>query len=41
MTGGNFAIAETETFVVCTNGGDADIGAAVPPLPIASIGIEK
>ena len=41
MTGGNFAIAETGTFVVCTNEGNADIGAAVPPVHIASIGIEK
>ena len=41
MTGVNFAIAETGTFLVCTNEGNADIGAAVPPLHIASIGIEK
>ena len=41
MTGGNFAVAETGTFVVCTNEGNADIGASVPPLHIASIGIEK
>lgn len=41
MTGANFAIAETGSFVVCTNEGNADIGAAVPPLHIASIGIEK
>jgi L-lactate dehydrogenase complex protein LldF len=41
MTGGNFAIAETGTFVVCTNEGNADIGASVAPLHIASIGIEK
>lgn len=41
MTGGNFAIAETGTIVVCTNEGNADIGAAVPPLHIVSIGIEK
>src|SRR5229473_6419073 len=41
MTGGNFVIAETGTFMVCTNEGNADIGAAVPPLHIASIGIEK
>jgi L-lactate dehydrogenase complex protein LldF len=41
MTGANFAVAETGTFVVCTNEGNADIGAAVPPLHIASIGIEK
>lgn len=41
MTGANFAIAETGSFVVCTNEGNADIGATVPPLHIASIGIEK
>jgi L-lactate dehydrogenase complex protein LldF len=41
MTGGNFLIAETGTFVVCTNEGNADIGASVPPLQIASVGIEK
>jgi len=29
MTGGNFAIAETGTFMVCTNEGNADIGASV------------
>jgi L-lactate dehydrogenase complex protein LldF len=41
MTGANFAIAETGTFMVCTNEGNADIGASVPSLHIASIGIEK
>jgi L-lactate dehydrogenase complex protein LldF len=41
MTGGNFAIAETGTFIVCTNEGNADIGASVPPLHIATVGIEK
>ncbi|MBV8683885.1 MAG: lactate utilization protein [Caulobacteraceae bacterium] len=41
MTGCNFAIAETGTFVVCTNEGNADLSANVPPLHIASIGIEK
>ncbi|MDE3217475.1 MAG: lactate utilization protein, partial [Gemmatimonadota bacterium] len=41
MTGANFAVAETGGFVVCTNEGNADIGAAVPPLHVASIGIEK
>lgn len=41
MTGANFAVAETGSFVVCTNEGNADIGASVPPLHIASIGIEK
>lgn len=41
MTGANFAIAETGSFVVCTNEGNADLGANVPPLHVASIGIEK
>lgn len=41
MTGANFAIAETGSFVVCTNEGNADIGTSVPPVHIASIGIEK
>ncbi len=41
MTGANFAIAETGSFVVCTNEGNADLGVNLPPLHIASIGIEK
>ena len=41
MTGANFAVSETGTFVVCTNEGNADLSANVPPLHIASIGIEK
>ena len=41
LTGGNFAVAETGTFVVCTNEGNADLTASLPPLHIASIGIEK
>jgi L-lactate dehydrogenase complex protein LldF len=41
MTGANFAVAETGGFVVCTNEGNADIGASVPPVHVASIGIEK
>jgi len=41
MTGANFAIAETGSFVVCTNEGNADLGANLPSLHIASIGIEK
>jgi L-lactate dehydrogenase complex protein LldF len=39
MTGCNFAVAETGTFVVCTNEGNADLSANVPKLHIASIGI--
>jgi L-lactate dehydrogenase complex protein LldF len=41
MTGCNFAIAETGSITVCTNEGNADLSANVPPLHIASIGIEK
>ncbi len=41
MTGANFAVAETGSFVVCTNEGNADLSANVPGLHIASIGIEK
>ena len=41
LTGANFAIAETGGFVVCTNEGNADLGMALAPVHIASIGIEK
>lgn len=41
MTGANFAVAETGSFVVCTNEGNADLSGNLPNLHIASIGIEK
>lgn len=41
ITGVNFAVAETGGFVVCTNEGNADLGVSLPPLHIASMGIEK
>lgn len=41
LTGVNFAIAETGGFVVCTNEGNADLGTVLPPVHIASMGIEK
>ncbi|MBB2162403.1 lactate utilization protein B [Gluconacetobacter sacchari] len=41
MTGGNFFVAETGTFVVCTNEGNADLSATVPRVHIATIGIER
>lgn len=41
ITGVNFAIAQTGGVVVCTNEGNADMGASVPKLHIASMGIEK
>lgn len=41
MNGVNFAVAETGTIVVATNEGNADISANVPPLFVASMGIEK
>ncbi len=41
LTGVNFAIAQTGGVVVCTNEGNADMGASVPKLHIACMGIEK
>jgi L-lactate dehydrogenase complex protein LldF len=41
MTGVNFAVAETGGIVVCTNEGNADLGMALAPVHIASMGIEK
>ncbi|WP_287880735.1 lactate utilization protein B [Aquitalea sp.] len=41
LTGVNFAIAETGGVVVCTNEGNADLGTSLPPIHIASMGLEK
>jgi L-lactate dehydrogenase complex protein LldF len=41
ITGVNFAVAETGGLVVCTNEGNADLGASLPPLHIACMGMEK
>lgn len=41
LSGVNFAVAETGGIAVCTNEGNADISANVPPLFVASMGIEK
>lgn len=41
VTGVNFAIAETGGFVVCTNEGNADMGAHLAKVHIACMGIEK
>ncbi len=41
ITGVNFAIAETGGFVVCTNEGNADMGAHLANIHIACMGIEK
>ena len=41
ITGVNFAISETGGVVVCTNEGNADFGASIPKVHIASMGIEK
>jgi L-lactate dehydrogenase complex protein LldF len=41
LTGVNFAVAETGGFVVCTNEGNADLGASLPKLHIACMGVEK
>jgi L-lactate dehydrogenase complex protein LldF len=41
LTGVNFAIAETGEFVVCTNEGNADMGAHLADVHIATMGMEK
>ncbi len=41
ITGINFAVAETGGFVVCTNEGNADMGAHSAAVHIACMGIEK
>jgi len=41
LTGVNFAVAETGEFVVCTNEGNADMGAHLSEVHIASMGVEK
>jgi len=41
VTGVNFAIADTGGIVICTNEGNADLGASLPKLHIACMGIEK
>jgi L-lactate dehydrogenase complex protein LldF len=41
LTGVNFLVAETGGLVVCTNEGNADLGIALAPVHIASVGIEK
>jgi len=41
LTGVNFAIAETGGIVVVTNEGNADMGTTLPPVHVASMGVEK
>lgn len=41
LTGVNFAVAETGEYVVCTNEGNADMGAHLSEVQISSMGIEK
>ncbi|HEY4206924.1 MAG TPA: lactate utilization protein B [Puia sp.] len=41
LTGVNFAVAGTGEFVVCTNEGNADMGAHLADVHIACMGIEK
>lgn len=41
ITGVNFAVAETGGFVVCTNEGNADMGAHTAGIHIACMGFEK
>jgi len=41
LTGANFAVAETGEYVVCTNEGNADMGAHLSEVQICSMGLEK
>ena len=41
ITGVNFAVAETGSFIICTNEGNADMGTHMSDVHIASMGIEK
>ena len=41
ITGANFAVAESGSIVIVTNEGNADLGASLPPLHVACLGIEK
>lgn len=41
ITGVNFAVVETGTVVVCTNEGNADMGAQIAPVQIHCMGIDK
>lgn len=41
LTGVNFAVAQTGEFVVCTNEGNADMGAHLADVHIACMGFEK
>lgn len=41
MSGVNYALADSGTIALCSNEGDIDISAEVPPLYIVSMGLEK
>jgi L-lactate dehydrogenase complex protein LldF len=41
ISGANFLVANKGYAVVCTNEGNADLGAILPPLHIISVGVEK
>jgi L-lactate dehydrogenase complex protein LldF len=41
LSGVNFALADTGGIVVVTNEGNADMGTSLPPLHVASMGVEK
>ncbi|WP_457563592.1 lactate utilization protein B [Caminibacter pacificus] len=41
LSGANFLVADKGWAVVCTNEGNADLGAVLPPLHIISVGVEK
>jgi L-lactate dehydrogenase complex protein LldF len=41
LTGVNFAVAQTGEFVVCTNEGNADMGAHLADVHIACMGLKN
>lgn len=41
ISGGNIAVAETGTIVICTNEGNARLTTTVPPVHVAIVGYEK
>jgi L-lactate dehydrogenase complex protein LldF len=41
LSGANFIVANKGYAVVCTNEGNADLGATLPPLHIISVGVDK
>ncbi len=41
ITGGNFAVAETGSFAICTNEGNGRLVSTLPPIHVALMGLDK